>query len=510
MSVNSNNQRIAKNTLSLYIRTIIVMCVSLYTSRLVLQALGEIDLGIYNLVGGVVALMAFLQTAQTKSTSRFITYELGMDGESSKLSRVYSICMTIHILIAIIIVIIAETVGLLIINKFTQIPESRIVAANIVYQFSILTLVMHFVRCPLDAVIIAHEKMSVYAYMSVLEVLLQLGLVFAVSNYAGDRLILYGLLLFVVAIILFVCYLIYVKKTYPVYKGYTFIWDKNDSIKVLTFSGWTLLGSSANTLTQQGVSLLFNNFVGLIANTALGFANQVNVAVGRFVSSFTTAFNPQIIKFQARDERDSLYLLMNRASKFSFALCYLIALPIIANMKFILNIWLGEVPKYTIEFCQLILVCSIIDATTGVFNTSITATGHIKKYQICIAISFLLDFILAFVLLHFSLNPALVFGSRILTRGLLNMFVGFHYSVKLLSFPLRQYFREVLCPVFLTLMISIPVSLIKVSEGWWAFIVNASLCVFSVGLCSFFLIMNPKERRTILNTIKNKIHGADK
>lgn len=510
MSVNSNNQRIAKNTLSLYIRTIVVMCVSLYTSRLVLQALGEIDLGIYNLVGGVVALMAFLQTAQTKSTSRFITYELGLRGESSKLSRVYSICVTIHILIAIIIVVIAETIGLLVINKFTQIPESRIAAANIVYQFSILTLVMHFVRCPLDAVIIAHEKMSVYAYMSVLEVALQLGLVFAVLNYTGDRLILYGLLLFVVSIILFACYLIYVKRTYPVYKEYKFIWDKNDSIKVLTFSGWTLLGSSANTLTQQGVSLLFNNFVGLIANTALGFANQVNTAVGRFVSSFTTAFNPQIIKFQAREERSSLYLLMNRASKFSFALCYLIALPIIANMEFVLSIWLGQVPEYTVEFCRLILVCSIIDATTGVFNTSITATGYIKKYQICIAISFLLDFIIAFLLLSFRLSPALVFGSRILTRGLLNMFVGFHYSVKLLSFPLHQYFREVLCPVFLTLMISVPISLIKVSEGWVAFIINVIVCVLTVSLCSFFLIMKSNERSTVLNTLKVKLYGANK
>lgn len=196
MSIKAENSRIAKNTLSLYIRTVIVMFVSLYTSRLVLQALGETDLGIYNLVGGIVSLMAFLQAAQTKSTSRFITYELGLGGEPSKLSRIYSICMTIHILLAIIIVIIAETVGLFIINEYTQIPESRMVAANLVYQFSILTFVMHFIRCPLDSVIIAHEDMTVYAYMSILEVSLQLGLVFAVLHYSGDNLVLYGFLVF--------------------------------------------------------------------------------------------------------------------------------------------------------------------------------------------------------------------------------------------------------------------------------------------------------------------------
>ena len=480
---------------------------SLYTSRLVLQALGETDLGIYNLVGGIVALMAFLQSAQTKATSRFITYELGLGGEPSKLSRIYSICMSIHILIAIIIVIIAETVGLLIINEYTQIPESRIVAANVVYQFSIFTFVMHFIRCPLDSVIIAHEDMSVYAYMSILEVSLQLGLVFTVLYHSGDNLILYGSLVFAVSVILFLCYLMYRRKTYPVYK-YGFIWDRKESIKVLSFSGWTLLGSSANTFTQQGVALLFNNFVGLVANTALGFANQVNAAVGRFVSSFTTAFNPQIIKFQAQGDKKSLFLLMNRASRYSFALCYVMALPIIANMEFILRIWLARVPEYTTEFCQLILVCSIIDATTGVFNTSITATGIIKNYQIGIALSFLLDLLCATIFLYFGIHPTIVFGSRIITRGFMNMLIGFYYSKKLFSFPLGRYFVEVIIPIGLTLMLTIPFSLLRFSEGWLSFITNALLSVVVVSLCTVFVIMKKNERTTIKKIIKNRIHAS--
>ena len=507
MSIKSENSRIAKNTISLYIRTVIVMFVSLYTSRLVLQALGETDLGIYNLVGGIVSLMAFLQAAQTKSTSRFITYELGLGGEPSKLSRIYSICMTIHILLAIIIVVIAETVGLFIINEYTQIPESRMVAANLVYQFSILTFVMHFIRCPLDSVIIAHEDMTVYAYMSILEVSLQLGLVFAVLHYSGDNLILYGFLVFAVSVVLFFCYLVYRRKTYPVYR-YRFIWDKMESVRVLSFSGWTLLGSSANTFTQQGVALLFNNFVGLVANTALGFANQVNAAVGRFVSSFTTAFNPQIIKLQAQDDKNSLFILMNRASRFSFALCYVMVLPIIANMEFILNLWLGRVPEYTTEFCQLILVCSIIDATTGVFNTSITATGKIKNYQIGIALSFLLDLACATIFLYLGIHPAVVFGSRIITRGFMNMLIGFHYSQKLLAFPLRKYLVEAMIPIGITILITIPISMIRISEGWLSFLLNTTLSVVAVSLCTSYIIMNKQERTTIIIAIKNRFYAG--
>lgn len=502
----TNNQRIAKNTLYLYLRTIIVMFVSLYTSRMVLHALGETDLGIYNLVGGIVALMAFLQAAQTKATSRFITFELGLGGDPDKLSRIYSICMTIHILIAVLIVVIAETIGLWIINEYTQIPENRFFAANIVYQFSVLTFVMHFIRCPLDSVIIAQENMSVYAYMSVFEVALQLGLVYLVLLYSGDKLILYGFLIFCVSVILFICYLIYKNKTYKSYR-FSFIWDKQDSLKVLSFSGWTLLGSSANTVTQQGVSLLFNNFVGLVANTALGFANQVNTAVTRFVSSFTTAFNPQIIKFQAQEDKQSLFSLMNRASKFSFALCYIMALPVITNMDFLLTFWLGNVPEYTTEFCQLILVCSIIDATTGVFNTSITATGKIKNYQIGIALSFILDFICAFIFLKMGLHPAIVFGSRIVTRGIINMFIGFHFSKKLLDFPLYGYVKEVIVPILMTIMITVPVSFIRIGGGWVNFICNILISVAVIALCTLFIIMNSGERNKLILAFKKKVHG---
>ena len=501
----SDNKRIAKNTIYLYIRTFAVMLVSLYTSRLVLKCLGASDLGIYNLVGGIVSLMAFLQAAQTKSTSRFITYELGSNSSKENLSRIYSICMSIHMIASFVIFIIAETIGLWIINEYTSIPEERMLAANIVYQFSVLTFIVHFLRCPLDSVIIAHENMSVYAYMSIVEVILQLGLVAGLLYYQGDSLILYGGMILVIAFILLFSYLTYKNRVYPQYK-FCFIWEKKKSIEILSFSGWTLLGSSTNTLSQQGVSILFNNFVGLIANAALGFATQVNTAVGRFVSSFTTAFNPQIIKLQANQDYAALYPLMNRASKFSFALCYVMTLPLILNMDFILNLWLDDVPEYTVEFCQLILICSTIDATTSVLNTAITATGEIKKYQIGISCSFLLDFIFSLTLLKLHFHPAIVFGSRIITRGLINMLIGLYYSRKLVSFPISLYMKKVVFPIIFTLLITIPICSNIEFAGFIGVLIKVSISIILVLFCTFLIVMDKNERLLISNLVRNKLN----
>lgn len=508
----SDNRRIAKNTIYLYLRTLVVMLVSLYTSRLILQVLGETDLGIYNLVGGIVTLMAFLHTAQTKATSRFITYGLGRKEGPESLKRTFSICMTIHILISLVIFLIAETVGLYVVNYWTSIPSERIIAANWVYQFSVLTFIIHFIRVPFDSVIIAHENMSVYAYMSILEVALQLGMVFLLGRLGGDSLIIYAALLSVIAITLLLCYKGYVRRKYANYR-FIWTWDKQESKRILSLSGWTLLGSTSNTVTQQGVSLLLNNFVGLVANTALGFAYQVNTAVGRFVSSFTTAFNPQVIKLYAEKDYGAMFALMNRASKISFVLCYAMALPLVVNMDFLLHLWLGTVPQYTVEFCQLIVVCTVIDATTGIFNTAITATGQVRNYQIGISISFLLDLVCSWLLLLLGVHPALVFGSRIITRGGLNMLVGLHFTHHQIGFDLHRYGREVLLPIVLTLVVTILATLpfVRIENGWIKAVTTTAVSLLLTGACLYVLILNRSERRKINCLIVEKInHGRVK
>lgn len=508
MSSVNDNKRIAKNTIFLYIRTIVVLLVSLYTSRVVLQVLGAKDLGIYNVAGGIVTMMSFFQAAQTKATSRFITYELGKHSSNKILQKVFSVCMTIHIIIAIISLIFGETVGLWIITHWTDIPLERQAAAMWVYQFALIVFCCQIVRVPYDAIVMAHERMSMYAYMSILEAVLLLGMAFLLMVTPGDSLIYYSASVAFIAFIVFLCYYIYVHRLFDAYR-YKLLWDKEYSMRILSFSGWTLLGSSANTATQQGTNLLMNNFVGLIANAALGFASQVNIAVSKFVNGFSTAFTPQIIKLYAQKEYESMHILMNRSSKFSFVLCYLMALPLITNMGFILSLWLGNnVPMYTKEFCQLILVCTIFDATTGVYNTTITATGKIKYYQTAISLSFLLDLACCYVLLVCSINPVFVFGSRIMTRGIINMLIGLYFVKSYTHFDILNYSKTVLLNIILTMIISIlPVYFIaKVTDGWICLISTSLVSVLLITICSLYIIMTQSERQSVLSKLLRKFN----
>ena len=501
-----NNKRIAKNTVLLYLRTFIVLCVSLFTTRLILQALGETDLGIYNVVGGVVILLSFIQSSLTIAVSRFITFELGRDSSSDNMSRIISICLTILLIIGAIIFVISECLGVYIVNKWTVIPDNRMLAANYVFQFALLTFIVQMARVPFDSLVIAHEKMSVYAYYSITETVLKLIVALCLLHCGYDRLIVYAGLLLLVAIIVFMCYFIYVKRTYRDYV-LRWKWDKTDSKKILSFSGWSMMGSATNTATQQGVSLLMNNFVGLAANTALGFTNQVVQAVNTFVASFTTAFNPQVIKYCASRELDRMQDLMCRASKFSFVLAYIIALPLIVNMDYVLQLWLGVVPEYTTDFCRLILVCAVIDATTGVFNTAITASGNIKRYQLLISFSFGLDLLIAFILLKLGIYPAIVYASRILTRGFLNMWIGLRISSLEVHFNMRNYTRTVLIPILIVMIISIPLLLI---ESF--FLIGLSKLLFTVltdvivvTFMAILVVMNKSERYAFISLVKSHL-----
>jgi len=502
-----STRRIAINAVLLYIRTFIVLCISLYLSRLVLAALGAEDLGIYNVVGGIVTLVAFFQAALTKSTGRFITYELGVNSAIEQQKRTFGACLGIHCLITLAIVLFAETIGLWILHHYTVIPSDRLFAAEIAYQLTIVTFSIHFLCIPYSAAIIAHEKMSIYAVLSIVEAVLKLMGVFLIPYLANDSLITYSIVLASVALIIFGTNIFYVLYKMPTYQTPP-IWHRETSLRILSFSGWTMLGSTTNTATQQGVALLFNNFVSLIANAALGFANQVNAALGQFVNSFTTAFNPQVIKLCAAQEYNSLHKLMTMASKISFALAYIVALPLITNMEYILQLWLEEVPKYTTEFCQLILVCTVIDATTGVYNTAITATGKIRNYQIAISISFGIDLICAYILLVLNLHPAIVFGSRIMTRGIINMLIGLYYTKSLLSFNITQYLQYAILPIIVVLIVTIPINYILSTHFQTYELLGISIGIDVVLLIvlTYIVILNSKERNILIGIIKEKIH----
>lgn len=505
----SNNWRIVKNTIYLYLRTFIVLVVSLYISRMILKILGVEDLGIYNVVGGIVSLMVFLRSTLSRSTSRFITYEQGVGSDRLRINQVFSAALTIHLLMAGIVLVLGETVGLYIFYNLTDIPDARRNAAFVVYQCALVNFCIHILTSPYEAIVIAHEKMQVFAYFSLLSAFLKLGVVFLLEYVYADKLILYGLLVLACTLVVGVGYVIYIHQKFPIYKE-SIHWDNKICREMLSFSGWTLMGSASNAASMQGVSLLFNNFVGLVANAALGFANQVNGAMSTFVSSFQTSFNPQIIKLYSQGDSYSMHLLMRRASKFSFALSWLLAWPLLMNMDFVLSVWLSDVPEYTVGFCRMILVCSIIDSVTGVFNTSIMATGKIKWYQICISVSFLLDFCCIFIMLACDIEPVLVFASRIVTRGIINACVGFGFVKRQLLFNMRQYCQEVLLPIFITISVSLIAYIVtmRMPYGWNRLIISSTLSVSILALCAFWVIMNRTERKFIFHVIKQKFHKS--
>lgn len=502
-----SQQRIAKNALFLYIRTFVVLCISLYISRLVLATLGAENVGIYNVVGGIVMLMAFFQTAFIKSTGRFITYDLGAESTSEQKKRTFAACLGIHSWIALLLLIVGETIGLWIFYHFTVIPPDRMIAAKIIYHMALLTFSIQILSIPYSAAIIAHEKMSVFAVISILEAAFRLGGVMLISFIPSDALILYGIVVALVGVVSLAMNMLYVLFKMPEYRTGP-SWEKELSKRILSFSGWTMLGSAANTGTQQGVALLFNNFVSLIANAALGFANQVNAALSQFVNSFTTAFNPQVIKLCAAQEYDELHRLMTMSSKVSFVLAYIMALPMITNMDYLLHLWLVNVPQYTTEFCQLILICTVIDATTGVYNTAITATGTIRNYQIAISVSFTLDLLISFVLLKCHVHPALVFSSRILTRGLINMGIGLYFTRRLIAFNIGRYSKQALVPIMMVLLCTTPVNygLSLHLSTWHLLLVSTivdSILIISLG---YFVVLNTSERAALNKTIKQKLH----
>ena len=500
-------QRIAKNALFLYIRTFVVMCIALYISRLVLATLGADNVGIYNVVGGIVTLMAFFQTAFTKSTGRFITYDLGAESSLEQRKRTFAACLGIHGWIALILLILGETVGLCIFYHYTVIPPERMMAAKIIYHLALLTFSIQILSIPYSAAIIAHERMSVYAVISILEAVLRLAGVMLISLIPSDTLILYGVVVALVGMASLTMNMSYVLVHMPEYcTGPS--WEKDLSKRILTFSGWTMLGSATNTGTQQGIALLFNNFVSLIANAALGFANQVNAALAQFVNSFSTAFNPQVIKLCAVKEYDALHRLMTMASKVSFMLAYILALPMITNMDYLLHIWLVNVPQYTTEFCQLILLCTVIDATTGVYNTAITATGTIRNYQIAISVSFTLDLLISYMLLRCGVHPALVFSSRILTRGLINMGIGLYFTHRLIDFPISRYARQALLPILLVLLCTVPVNYVLSCHLSTLPLLLVSTAADSILILSlgYFVVLNSSERASLKKTVKQKLH----
>ena len=501
----STNKTIAKNTLFLYFRMLLIMGVSLYTSRIVLRELGVSDYGIYSLVGGFIALFGFLNMAMSTATQRYLTFDLGSDEE--RLQKTFSATLTIHIGIALVVLLLAETIGLWYVNYKMVFPVERTLAVNVVYQFSIATSLLTIVQVPYNALIIARERMSIYAYVSIVEVFLKLGIVFLLVFFDSDKLIMYAILTFILALGIRLFYQFYCRNHYKE-SHYKFHWDKDYYKELISYSSWNLFGQSANLLSTQGTSVLFNLFYGATINATISIANQVNAAVYGFVSNFQLAFNPQITKTYAKAQFIEHKKLILTSSKVSLIIMTILASPVLLFTTKLLNIWLGNnLPEYVVQFVQIVLLYSLIDALAGPFWTSAYAIGKVKKYNLGISFINILTIPIIYILLSLGINPYMAFLTKLIVSIAVQLYRYYHVN-SYIRFNFIEFFPYIWRVVLLfsfNIMVCV-LSYKYVDCSWSTFFIG--LCLLELILIVFVIviILNAEEKGLIKNIIKNKLN----
>lgn len=497
----ANNKRIAKNTLLLYIRMFLMMGITLYTSRVVLQMLGVDDFGIYNVVGGIIVLFSFINNAMVASTQRFLNFELGRDNVEEA-QKVFAASLNIYLVIVVIFMLLAETLGLWFLNRYINIPPERTVAANWVYQASLVATALNFVRMPYNAAIIAYERMSFYAYTSIIEAALKLGIVFLLYSFA-DKLIAYAWFVSVVALLILLMYVFFCRRVFFICRHHTFAYDKRRYTAFVSFSGWSLFGSVANMGASQGVNILLNIFFGVFVNAAMGIANQVSGAIGLFVGNFQTAFNPQIVKSYASGEMERFINLILKASKYSYYLLFLIALPCFICCNEILQLWLGKVPLHAVSFCRLLIIFSLIDAIQGPLWMSAQATGKIKHYQLLMSCLILLNLPVTYVVL--KLFPIAELGLIIrVSINIITAVVRVVYLKLLFPFPVIRYVKETVgtCIVVSVMSVLFPWLIYQNTDGLSQLCLTISASLVCTLVFIYIIGLSCSERQIVLNIIR--------
>lgn len=439
--ISSDNRRIAKNTLALYVRMGVTMLVSLFTSRVVLQTLGVEDFGIYNVVGGVVVLFSFLNAAMSSATQRFLNFELGR-GNVAQVGRVFSMSMSVHFAIAGAVLLLAETVGLWFLNAQLNIPAERMAAANWVYQFSVASTLLGIMLVPYNATIIAYERMTFYAWASIATTFLRLGIVYLLVIGNADKLVLYAALTFAVGVLMQVVHVAYCRRAFPRTAIYRPFRDKKLFAELVSFSGWSLFGGVANMANSQGINMVMNIFCGVAVNAAMGIANQVNAAVYQFVGNFQTAFSPQIVKLYSAGDHDAFIRLIFRTSKFSYYMMFFLAFPLMLNADFVLSVWLGNVPEYAADFARWTLAFMLVEALSGPLWMSVQATGKIRNYQMIVSAFIFTNLPLCVLLLWCGSSPVWVLACRAGINVLTTLWRVFYLRGKV-GLPSWKYLREV-------------------------------------------------------------------
>jgi O-antigen/teichoic acid export membrane protein len=508
-TVAENNKRIAKNTIYLYIRLLFAMAVGLYTSRVVLATLGADDFGLNAVVTSAITIFFFLNSSMAGATSRFLTFEIGK-GDTDKLKKTFSAALTIHIIIAIIILILGETVGLWYLENKMVVPEGRMTAARWVYHLSLVSAMLTITQVPYNASIMSHEKMNVYAYIEITKTLLQLGIVFLLVIGNIDKLILYAILTLCVTIVVTVIYRIYCIKHFEECK-YKFEWDKKVIKPMLSFSGWNLYAEAGLQVSSQGIQLVLNLFFSTVVNAAYSIGNQVGTVLRQFADNFTTASNPQIVKYYAEGKIKEMQNLVENSTKFAFLMYFAICLPVMLEIDFVLKLWLNKVPEYTNLFTQLSIVLLLIGVwafTTT--TTTIRATGKIITYSIMVGTLRTITPIVAYFLFKFTnahVSVPVIISIVVVMLILIGDFLIIKKQIP--TFAVWHYFKHViLMNCYVAVIVSvIPILMrITIEEGLIRFILVVFSSIISMALVSYFMVlsksMQEKVKVKIMTVIK--------
>lgn len=499
----TSNQRIVRNTVFLYVRMILVLAITLYTTRLLLNALGESDYGIYNIVSGVVTMFAFLNASFTASIQRFYNYEHGINGNDG-VNKVFNASCRIQIIIAIIIAVLLETVGRWYMHNYLVVPPDRFNASLILFHCTVLSLLFVIFQIPFSSAIMSYEKMDYYAYVSVIDVVLKLIIAAIIKFYCGDKLILYGILLLAVSVIDFILYYLYVRiKLSWLRIGRSEY--SNLFYSMFKFAGWSVLGSFAMVMRNQGLSMILNLFGGPIINAARGISYQIKGGLVGFINNISTATRPQIVEAYSQDNFSRATSLTFSTSKICFYLLYVMALPVSYEMNYILKLWLGSsIPEYTVMFSILILVIALIDGFNPPLTTIIYATGKNAIYNVLTSLAGLLVLPMAYIVLKLGYSPIAVYVSSIIISILV-------YIVSVLCLQRQteinalQYVKKVTLPcisvLLITILIPLPIVL-YLNESFFRLLIVTVLSLISVGIASYYIGLEKDERQIINSYIK--------
>lgn len=502
----TNNKRIAKNTLLLYVRMLFTMCISLYTSRIVLDTLGIEDYGIYNVVGGIVALFSFITASMTQSIQRFITFELGK-GEDGNPQKMFSMGIQLQVIISVIIVLLLEIIGLWMLYNKLQIPPNRLNAAFWVLQCSAIMVPISLLSSPYNALIVAHEKMQAFAYISIVEVVLKLLIVYALLISNVDKLILYGALNVLVVICTRVCYTLYCSKNIKE-SCYIPVRDWGAMKKMVSFAEWNMYGALSYVGFTQGLNILLNLFFNPAVNAARSIAVQVQANIYSFVANFQTAINPQITKTYAEGELAQMHSLVYRSAKFSFLLLFMLSFPVITEAPTVLVLWLKTVPEHTVVFVRIIIITSWITTIENPLTIAAQSTGYIKKYLFVVSTARLVIVPIAYILLRNGLPAYSVFIVHLIIEFIV---LGFRLMIvsPLIQLSIKEFLYKVAYKVSLVVALSAAIILSLqslVGQCIFRLLLICLAALLTVPALSYYLSFDNVERSFVRQIVRKILH----